>query len=238
MWGCDDANGIEIVKFIKKFYDNLKKAMPGLMSYRVQNEIFAQFTNKNNKSIVDYEDPENTIVAKAIPVMNVSGLKDLFAGSFNGGNFEGGKQFMYSHCIVDLNPDLATYNSNSPTEYGDGFTVKDGQFPMSFVSGVNVNVDEYKTQKLVLTRVESISGENFDKFTMGSHATDYDLVSDPKKRKYKDDESIVDGAIEDSATVTLGNGGSYQKRYVDKDLDSEEEPLNYDKANNLYYKGG
>ena len=87
MWGCDDANGIEIVKFIKKFYDNLKKAMPGLMSYRVQNEIFAQFTNKNNKSIVDYEDPENTIVAKAIPVMNVSGLKDLFAGSFNGGNF-------------------------------------------------------------------------------------------------------------------------------------------------------
>ena len=100
---------------------------------------------------------------------------------------------------------------------------------MRFDSGVDVNVDEYKTSKLVLTRIDSISGEKFDTFTMGSHATDYDLVSDPKKRKYKDDESIVDGAVDDHAEVTLGNGGSYQKRYANNDLKNEDEhPSDYD----------
>ena len=80
---------------------------------------------------------------------------------------------------------------------------------MRFASGVNVNIDEYKTKKLVLQRIENISGEKFDMFTMGSHVSDYDLVTDPKKRKYKDDEAIVDGAIDDYANITLGNGGSY-----------------------------
>ena len=48
------------------------------------------------------------------------------------------------------------------------------------------------------------------------------MVIDPKKRKYKDDESIVDGAIDDYAEVTLGNGGSYQKKYPNRDLKEKD----------------
>lgn len=71
---------------------------------------------------------------------------------------------------------------------------------------------------------------------MGSHSTDYDLITDPKKRKYKDDESIVDGAVDDYAQVTLGNGGSYQKRYANKDLkDDGQQPDGYVQGNDLYY---
>ena len=82
---------------------------------------------------------------------------------------------------------------------------------------------------MVLARIDRISGEKFDTFTMGSHSTDYDLIADSKKRKYKDDESIVDGSPNDNAQVTLGNGGSYQKRYVNTNLSGEVEvPANYD----------
>ena len=83
---------------------------------------------------------------------------------------------------------------------------------MSFANGVNVNVNDYKTSKLVLTRIDSISGEKSDTFTMGSHATDYNQVIDSKKLKYKDSEAITSSAIDDYAEVTLGNGGSYQKK--------------------------
>ena len=227
VWGCETLESRKVVRYVKTFYDNLKKAMPGLMSYRFQNEVFAKFTNHANKSIVDYEDPENTVIAKAIPVMEVSGLKDLFSGSFNGGNFEGGKQFTYSHCIVDLNPNVSDYNSKVPSTLSDKseFNLGNTQFPMSFADGVNVNVDEYKTKKLVLTRVDKISGEKCDTFTMGSNHNDYDLITDPKKRKYKDDESIVDGAIDDLATVKLGNGGSYQKKHPEVDLTIKDHPI-------------
>jgi hypothetical protein len=227
VWGCETPESRKIVRYVKTFYDNLKKAMPGLMSYRFQNEVFAKFTNHANKSIVDYEDPENTVIAKAIPVMNIAGLKDLFAGSFNGGNFEGGKQFTYSHCIVDLNPNVSEYNRKVPSTLSDKpeFNLGNTQFPMSFADGVNVNVDEYKTKKLVLTRVDKISGEKCDTFTMGSNHNDYDLITDPKKRKYKDDESIVDGAIDDLATVKLGNGGSYQKKHPEVDLTIKDHPI-------------
>ena len=107
---------------------------------------------------------------------------------------------------------------------------------MKFASGVSVNIDMYKTSQLVLQRIDSISGDKFDTFTMGSHATDYDLITDPKKRKYKDSESIVDGAIDDYAEVTLGNGGSYQRKYANNDLkDPELNPDGYVQANDLYY---
>ncbi len=234
VWGCETPESRKVVRYTKMFYDNLKKAMPGLMSYRYQNEIFNEYTNAKGKSLTDYGDAENTVVAKAIPIMDVSGLKDLFTSSFGGGNFEAGKQFTYSHCVVDLNPELANYNK--PGETHGEFNVQETQFPMSFANGVNVNVDYYKTSKMVLTRVDKISGEKFDTFTMGSHATDYDLITDPKKRKYKDDESIVDGAVDDYATVTLGNGGSYQKRYVDNDLKGDDvHPDGYNQDGDLYY---
>lgn len=202
--------------------------MPGLMAYRYQNQIFGEFTNSANRSIIDYEDEENTVVAKAIPVMNIEKLEDIFSNSFNdSGNFSGGRKFEYSHCIVDLNPDIDEYNEkvSDNLKDKDGFMLGNTQFPMSFASGVNVNVDDYKTSKLVLQRIDSISGEKFDTFTMGSHETDYDLVIDPKKRKYKDDESIVDGAINDYAEVTLGNGGSYQKKYPNRDLKEKDHTI-------------
>ena len=87
VWGCESQESIAVVKHVKQLYDNLKKAMPGLMSYRFQNEIFSEFTNMNKKSVVDYSDEENTIIAKAIPIMEVTKIKDAFKSSFKGGNF-------------------------------------------------------------------------------------------------------------------------------------------------------
>jgi len=233
IWNCQTPESRLVVKYAKEFYDTLKDAMPALMAYRYQNQILAQYTNSLGKSVVDYEDEENTIVAKALPIMDVEHLQDTFSTSFKNGNFSGGKQFSYSHCIVDLNPDLNKYNKQGETR--DEFNVQDTQFPMKFASGVNVNVDDYKTSKLVLTRIDRISGEKFDTFTMGSHATDYDLIADTRKRKYKDDESIVDGAIDDYAEITLGNGGSCQKKYVNNDLNGDEHPDGYAQENDLYY---
>ena len=169
-------------------------------------------------------------MAKAIPVMDVSLIKNLFESSFNSGNFETSRQFSYSHCIVDLNPNVDEYNSKVPNALKNNseFMLGNTQFPMGFASGVNVNVNDYKTSKLVLTRIDSISGEKFDTFTMGSHTTDYDLVTDSKKRKYKDDESIVDGAKDDYAEVTLGNGGSYQKKHPNRDLKDKDHAVSND----------
>lgn len=59
------------VKFIKKFYDDMKLALPGLMAYRYQTQMFGECLNSLGKLINDYEDKENTIVAKAIPVMDI-----------------------------------------------------------------------------------------------------------------------------------------------------------------------
>ena len=220
IWSGKTEESRIVVRFAREFYDNLRTAMPAMLAYRYQNQVFSEFTNSLGKSLVDYEDQENTIVAKAIPIMEVEYLKDVFYQAFNGGNFEAGKQFSYSHCIVDLDPTLSDYNPDP--EARPEFKVKNGQFPMTFASGVNVNVDEYKTRKLVLQRIDKISGERFDTFTMGSHASDYDLVTDPKKRKYKDDESILDAAVEDFAQVTLGNGGSYQKNHPARDLNNKD----------------
>lgn len=83
-----------------------------------------------------------------------------------------------------------------------------GVFPMTFANDISVNSDEYKTSKIVLTRIDSISGEKKDTFEMGVHSTDYDEVTDQKRIKYKDNEAIVDGSPSDIAQVTLTNGGS------------------------------
>ena len=91
------------------------------------------------------------------------------------------------------------------------------------VSLSDFNIDDYKTDKLLLTRVPDISGMKFDTFEMGSHSSDYNLVTDMKARKYRDPESNPDGAIDDYITVTLGNGGSYQKRRVDVEKNTDVE---------------
>jgi len=53
-----------------------------------------------------------------------------------------------------------------------------GVFPMTFANDISVNSDEYKKSKIVLTRIDSISGEKEDTFEMGVHGTDYDEVAD------------------------------------------------------------
>ena len=85
---------------------------------------------------------------------------------------------------------------------------------MKFMGNKDVNSDEYKTSKLVLTRIDPISGENADEFEMGSHASDYEEIDGekyPLKIKYMDTESIKYGAEDDYIKVKLTNGGSYQK---------------------------
>ena len=226
----------KMVKYVHDFYNNLKKAMPTLMAYRFYDQIFGQYVNSRNKSLLDYEDDENVVVVKPLPIMDVQKMKDVFAKSFNEvGNFNVGRQFSYMHCIVDLNPDMDTYN---PEGTPDELKLPEGGFPMSFVAGISVQSNEYKTSKLVLSRVDSISGERFTTFTMGSHESDYDLVTDLQKRKYRDSDSVVDGAVDDFAEVTLGVSGETQRKYCDVVLDKYAEEHPEGKEDDFYWIPG
>lgn len=71
-----------VLKFVHDFYRNLKLAMPSLLGYRYQNQIMSQFTNMNGKNVTDYEDDENFVVMKTLPIMDVGQMKDTFASSF------------------------------------------------------------------------------------------------------------------------------------------------------------
>jgi hypothetical protein len=159
--------------------------------------------------------------------MNVSDCLGLFETSFGSGQFNVGHNFSYKNCVIDLNPDVSKYNPNGTP---DDQLLVEGKFPMSFASSLNVNTDEYKTSKLVLQRIDSISGEKFDSFEFGSKAEDYEEITNPLKLKYKDAESIVSGSSDDFVQVTLGNGGSYQKRCIDYSAHSGEAHP----ANDLY----
>lgn len=126
-------------------------------------------------------------------------------------------KFAYGSCVIDLDP------KSGRTRYKN---LPDGKFPMKFAGKIYVNSNEYKTSKLVLNRIEDFSGEGFVKnAVIGSHETDYKLVTDPRKRQYRDEESIMEGAVDNYATITLGNSGSYQKQLVDVDL--HEVPADY-----------
>lgn len=206
--------------FVWGFYKDLKKAMPTLMSYRYYATYFNDMYNGGNKLVTNYTDTEgNNTIIKPIPIMSADVMSDTFTGSFGVGQFGGGQNFSYSHCIIDLNP-----NANK-TEYQD---ILDSRycypeewhtdnnelnvFPMKFASGVNVNAnDEYKKSKLVLTRIPNISGEYISQFVMGSQSTDYLEITDKLKLKYKDGESITSNSPGMKYNVKLTNGGAYQK---------------------------
>lgn len=99
--------------------------------------------------------------------------------------------------MVDLNP-------------GEGYNgLGDGQFPIQFASVDDPNLEVYKTTKLVLTRVPDLSEASSATFEMGGHASDHD------------------GAVDDHATVTLGNGGSTQRDLTIRSLDSQVKPLKF-----------
>lgn len=61
-----------ILEFVYNFYKNIKLAMPSLLGYRFQNQIMSQYTNKSGRSVIDYEDEENSVVMKSLPIMDVS----------------------------------------------------------------------------------------------------------------------------------------------------------------------
>ena len=207
--------------FVYAIYDNIAKAEPMLLARRYQENIFDRLRNNCNggMSVTDYEAEGNCVIFKALPVMHFDEAYTIFSNSFSVDNFTGGG-FSYRNCVVDLNPP------------GYDVPLPDGAFPMSFTEIENVNKDEYKTSKLVFTRIDGISATNFSSFTMGSRATDYDKVDNALRIKYKDDDSIVDGAKNDNAAVTLGNGGGFQKKRVDikeKDVyNPSTEPLSDD----------
>ena len=94
-----------ILQFLHRFYKGIKQAMPLMLSYRYYKQICQPLTNIKGKSVVDYEDEENTVVIKPIPIMDVSEMTDVFSDAFRGGNFEFGKDFSYKHCVIDLDPD-------------------------------------------------------------------------------------------------------------------------------------
>lgn len=65
-------------------------------------------------------------------------------------------------------------------------------------------------------------------------------MTDPRKRQYRDEESIMDGAVDNFASITLGNGGAYQKKYVNVNLEEVNKddrttwPEGYNPENDLY----
>lgn len=79
---------------------------------------------------------------------------------------------------------------------------------MIFTSDVRVNEDNtYKTSKIVLSRIDSISGSNSDTFIMGSRKSDYEKVSSDESELASAD-AILEGSEDNFSTVTLTNGGS------------------------------
>lgn len=43
-----------------------------MLGYRYNTQIFDQMTNAYGKKVTDYDDQENTVIFKAIPIMDVS----------------------------------------------------------------------------------------------------------------------------------------------------------------------
>lgn len=206
----NDANSKTILQFMADVYDNLKTILPLLMTYRYYDEL--KDIKNDGKEVSDYENEEANIVVKPLPILDMEQLYDVFDHSFGKGNFNNSTQFQYKYCVVDLNPNSTEYN-NLPS----------GKFPMQFVNDIDdVNINEYKTSKMVLSRMYDICGGGvYDKntnstngeviFKMGSSTSDYNKIVDKLKLLYKDDEAIVTGSVNDNATIKLMNGGSYQK---------------------------
>lgn len=129
----------------------------------------------------NYGDEENTVIVKPIPIMETQYLQEIFSEAFKDGNFNSGKEFQYSSCVIDLDPER------------EALGIPDGKFPMTFTGDLSVNSgNQYKTSKIVLQRIDSVSGDKHDTFVMGSHSSDYDKVDDRSKTKYATKDAIFD----------------------------------------------
>ena len=193
-------------------YEDIQKSAPVQLAYRYQKQVFGNMVDGNGVSVVDYSNKDSSVKMAALPIQNAEELNRIFnSARTNIENLSAANSFSYNSCIIDLKSD------EQSTE---------GKFPMKFFGTLSdINTDLYKKDKLLLLRVPNISGRKFDTFEMGSHSSDYDLVTDMEARKYRDPESNPDGAIDDHITVTLGNGGSYQKKKVNVDKNTDVDDL-------------
>ena len=206
-------------------YDNLRKGMPALMAFRYQTQIFDKLHNGANGGtcVTNYDDKENPVTFKAIPVMNydpTTMFNAKFADdthSFDAEQLENSMKtnlvFKYPQCVIDLNPTVSSYSVTKTETSTVEVHPTQGTFPITFTAGEDANdpSDVYKTTKILLQRVAELSEDNEVSFSMGSRSSDYAVINDPYKKMYKDVDSIDTVAKNDVANVKLFAGGSYQK---------------------------
>ena len=227
---------------VVSFYENCKGAVPGLMAYRFQNQIFSKLVNGKGMSVTNYDpSADNPVTFKAVPVMNFTEIQDmLFAnqGVFNpeqiGDAMSNNYVFNYPQCVIDLNPTYSQYKVKKNDSTSEEVSPTWG-FPLQFTSGEDPQdpSDVYKTTKILLNRVAAFSGSNSTTFSMGSRTSYYDVISNPYKYIYKDPDAIREASRNDTANVTLFTGGSYQKKDAFWEI---QKPYQTDPNNKKYKK--
>ena len=153
LWGSSDGASLRTAAMNQYIY--LKNVLPYAMAYRFHRDIFSRLVNGLGNPVTDYDDDENVVIFKALPVTDFTRLKDVFETSFQQGMFNSSSSFQYSHCIVDLNPTSDLYGEV-------GYRPASGSFPLVFANDIEVNTDEYKKSKIVFQRIEPISGTKHD----------------------------------------------------------------------------
>lgn len=135
--------------FLQKFnehFTTMRVMVPLLMAKRFQEQMFDNINNGAGLSVTDYNNDSNPATFRAIPYLDVSSLHNVFDQTFYQFDAERILQdarFSYSHCVVDLCPTVSDYPG-----------LANGQFPVTFQNGVDVNLDDtYKKKKMVLTRI-------------------------------------------------------------------------------------
>lgn len=156
----------ELADKTKKLYEDIETILPFLLAHRFQSEVFAYLKNgiSGGASVIDYDDDENVVTFSALPAYNYDQIQDIFQKMFAiSGKIDSARAFSSTHCIIDINPYLPGYNTETDSQSPTQSILKDGQFPIRFVSDIKVNEDdEYKTSKIVLQKIEAISAGQHD----------------------------------------------------------------------------
>lgn len=194
-------NNPDVVKFVDDFFNNLKTTLPLLLAYRYQTQIFDKMKNGMDKSVTDYS-YDNSVICKALPIGDVSKLKNMFKTSYGNGNWDATQNFNYRYAVVDLNSsDL------------------DGKFKLEFSNEID-DAHTYTKDRILFNLVDLMSGKGTDNMTLGYKKDYYNKITDENSIRYKDLDSIVDQSPDSYANVQLTNGGSYQKNSSFYDIES------------------
>ena len=194
-------NNHDVVKFVDDFFSNLKITLPLLLAYRYQTQIFDKMKNGMERYVTDYS-YDNSVICKALPIGDVSKLKNMFKTSYGNGNWDATQNFNYRYAVVDLNSsDL------------------DGKFKLEFSNEID-DTHAYTKDKILFNLVDLMSGKGTDNMTFGYKKDYYNKITDENSIRYKDLDSIVDQSPDSYANVQLTNGGSYQKNSSFYDIES------------------